>query len=249
MTPFQRRTLGFTLIELMVSMAIGSMLLLAAALLLASSGDGYERVGGGVSAEREARALINRLASDLSTAIFHKDGVTERSPATWAADQIGFLCLQSAPAQSDAGRIGDLCAVHYYLKDLTIGGRTVRCLMRGLRESSETFKALGNGSVPQLFAPRDTLDEPVAFGVVSFEARSKSRDASGKWIDWIHNDETGPEALEVRLVLVRRSLAARLTTSGDWDGEGLLGSPSEAERNKELEIYGAMIRFGNHEKS
>lgn len=248
MSPHKRQPGGFTLIELMVSMAVGSILLLAAASLLGSSGDNYERIGSGVAAEREARALITRLTSDLSAATFHKDAVFEKSAASWPADRIGFLSLQPADAQSDAGRIGDLCAVNYYLKDLSINGDSIRCLMRGFRESKDTFEALGNDSIPSLFTPMDPVDEPVAFGVVSFEARPKSRDASGKWIDWIPNDISAPEALETRLVVARRGLAARLKTTADWDGSVLLGPPAEPDRNKDLEVYSTMIRFGNHDK-
>lgn len=251
MRGFPEKSRGFTLVELLSSMVIGTIILLAAASLLGSSGEGYERVGGSVASEREARALITQLTSDLATARFHKDGVIETSSQSWPADRLGFLSLQPAQAQSDDGHIGDLCAVHYYLEDLTIGGKSVRCLMRGFRESAQTFGALGNATVPSLFDKQTTIDEPVAFGVVSFEARPKSRDPQGKWIDWIVNDTTGPEALEVRLVIARRELAGRLKTAADWDGGGSggsqLGSPAEAARNSDLEVYGALIRFGNHE--
>lgn len=235
--------------ELMVSMAIGTIILFVAVSLLERSGDGYERVGGSVASEREARALITQLTADLSTAIFHKDGVIEKSSRPWSADRLGFLSLQPADAQSDGGRIGDLCAVNYYIKDLTIGGRTVRCLMRGFRESSDAFKSLEAGSIPSLFIERSNIDGPVVFGVVSFEARPKERDSKGKWIDWVKNDKTGPQALDVKLVIARRALAGKLKQSGDWDGSGnagkLLGDPAGADRNKDLEVYGGMLRFGN----
>ena len=248
-----RKSRGFSLIELMCTMVIGSIILLAAASLLGTSGDGYERVGGGVASEREARALITQLTSDLSTAAFHKDLIIEKSSESWSADRLGFLSLQPDQAQSVAGRTGDLCAVGYYIKDLSISGKTVRCLMRGFRESSDTFKALESGSVATLFAEQANLDEPVAFGVVSFEARPKSRNAEGKWIDWVKNDKTGPEALDVRLVIARRDLAGKLKLPGDWNGTGtagkLLGKPSEVERNKNLEVYGTLIRFGNNENA
>ncbi len=251
MKSIPRHQRGFSLVELMFSMAIGSVILILAAAMLGSSGDGYERIGGSVASEREARALITQLAADLSTARFHKDGVIEKSTAAWPVDKLGFLSLQPAQAQTDVGRIGDLCAVNYHISDLTIGGKTVRCLMRGFRESSDTFKALREDQIKPLFGARVDLDEPVAFGVVSFEARPRSRDASGKWIDWVNNDKTGPEALDVELVLARRDFAAaKLKLPADWDGAGsagsLLGDPSKPERSKNLEIYGTTLRFGNH---
>lgn len=245
-----RQHRGFSLIELMFSMAIGSVILILAATMLGTSGDGYERIGGNVASEREARALLTQLAADLSTASFHKDSVMDKSSAAWPVDKLGILSLQPAQAQSEAGRIGDLCAVTYYISDLTIGGKTVRCLMRGFRESKDTFKALNDDKVAPLFDPQTNLDEPVAFGVVSFEARPRSRDAAGKWIDWVKNDKTGPEALDIKLVLARRDLAGRLKLPADWDGAGtgtsLLGDPSKPDRNKNLESYGTTLRFGNH---
>ena len=242
---------GFTLIELLSSMVIGAMILLAAAALLGTSGDGYERVGGGVATEREARAVISQLGFDLATARFHPDAVIENPGGDWPAARLGFLSLQPAQAQSRAGRIGDLCAVHYYIKDLTVGGKTVRCLMRGFRESVDTFEALGNDNIAPLFQANETLDEPIAFGVVAFEARPLTRDNNGAWSAWVRNDEKGPDALEVRLVVARRELAGRLATAADWDGAGTtgrqLGSYADAGRNRYLESYDAMIRFGNDE--
>ncbi len=239
---------GFTLIELLASVVVGSIVLLAAAALLGTSGEGYERVGGGVATEREARALISQLTSDLATASFHKDGPIENTGTAWPAARLGFPSLQPAAAQSRNGRIGDLCAIHYYIKDLEIGGKTVRCLMRGFRESMDTFAALGNDDISSLFQPDDTLDEPVAFNVAAFEVRPIARDANGQWREWTRNDTQGPEAIDVKIAIVRRELAGRLRTSADWDGGNpQLGTPAEAARNRYLETYRAMIRFGNDE--
>ncbi|OYV03638.1 MAG: hypothetical protein CFE26_21105, partial [Verrucomicrobiales bacterium VVV1] len=241
---------GFTLIELLVSMAIGTAVLLMAVSVLGRTGDGYDRIGGGVSAEREARAVLSQVSSDLTTARFNKDQVFEKGASGWIKDRIGFLALQPADAQSTEGRIGDLCAVHYYVKDLETEGRIVRCLMRGFRESAETFDAVKGGSIAPLFVPRDR-DEPIAFGVVSFEARPRTRDETGNWQDWNVGQSTYPQAIELKLILARRDLSGKLSTAADWDGLGttgkLLGTPEEASRNRSLETFGSLIRFGNDE--
>ncbi len=258
MSSVRRDRPGFSLIELMFSMAIGSIILILAATMLGTSGDGYERVGGTVATEREARALITQLSADLSTAQFHKDMVIDNSSGSWPVDKLGFLSLQPDLAQSDAGRIGDLCAVTYYIKDLTIGGKSLRCLMRGFRESKETFDAIKKDTVAPLFAekkgdnPKDVPDEPVAFGVVSFSALPKSLDKSGKWIDWAKNDTVPPDAFDVKLVVARRNIQGRLKDPSDWDGSGgpndPLGKSNQVDRNKNLEVYSTIIRFGNHAK-
>jgi hypothetical protein len=232
-------------------MVVGSLILLAAASFLASTGDGYERVGGNLGAEREARAALGQLTSDLSTARFHKNSMFQSSTAAWAGDEVGFLTLQPAEAQSDERRIGDLCAVHYYLADLPIGGKSVRCLMRGFRESADVFKAIENNNLSALFSADPDRDEPIAFGVVSFAARPKSWDNTARqWRDWTPDPaapEIGPQALDIRLILARRQLAGRLKTAGDWNNHPQLGNAAEADRNPNLEIHGSLLRFGIHE--
>lgn len=241
---------GFTLVELMVSMAIGSMILLAAATLLGGSGESYQRVGGSVAAEREARAIITQLGTDLTSAQFHKDAAIVIDFSAWPKDQFGFLSLQPSQAQSNKEHLGDLCAIYYYLDDIPIGGKQVRCLMRGFRESRATFEALGADKIADLSTPQPGIDEPVAFNVVSFQARPMVRGAGGVWTSWDPTAAPPPDAVDVRLVIARRDLAGRLKTTADWDNVGSggrLGKSADADRNPDLEVYGAMLRYGNNE--
>ncbi|MEI6655364.1 MAG: prepilin-type N-terminal cleavage/methylation domain-containing protein [Verrucomicrobiota bacterium] len=239
---------GFTLLELLLSMALGMMVLILAITLLGRSVDHYEGIGGGVSAEREARTVLAQLTADLNSAHFHKDGVFEQSTADWPLDRLGFLSLQARDAQSAAGQLGDLCAIHYATKDLLINGKTVRCLMRGFRDSHATFTALHDGHPATLFTPT-VRDEPLAFGILSFEARPLSRDSSGHWQAWEKSTAHAPEAVAVRLVIARRDLVSKLATAEAWNGNGatsgLLGSASQAATNPRLEVYAALIRFGH----
>jgi prepilin-type N-terminal cleavage/methylation domain-containing protein len=239
---------GFTLIEMLVAMTLGTMVLLLALTLLGRTRDDCARLGGGVSAEREARAGLAQLTADLHSARFHQDGVFEPGSATWPRARLGFLSLQAPDAQAPAGRIGDLCAIHYYLKDLTIGGQTVRCLMRGFRESHATFSALRQDLTHTLFTAT-ARDEPIAFGILAFEASPQARNASGQWQDWAPSTRLAPAALAVRLVVARRELVAKLTDSAAWDGAGnaanLLGKVSQAATNRHLVVCATLIRFGH----
>ena len=232
---------GFTLVEVMLAMTIGMVVILLAISMLGRGQEDYERIGGGVGAEREARAVLTQLTADLQAARFHPDLVFEKSTAAWPADRLGFFSLQAAEAQSTAGQLGDLCAIHYYLKDLVIEGKAVRCLMRGFRDSNDTFAALNKDEVPTLFTPAER-DEPVAFGVVAFSARPKTRAAEGVWQDWVKSPTVPPDALELSLTVARRELAGRLTTTAAWDGGGK-GAKAITKRN--LEVYSTLIRFGN----
>jgi type II secretory pathway pseudopilin PulG len=247
MTPSRPSPRGFALIEVMLAMAIGMVVIGLAVTLLSRSGSDYERIGGGVAAEREARAVLSQLSADLQSAHFHPDQIMEKTAAAWPRDRLGLLTLQAPAAQAPASQIGDLCAVHYYLKDLLIGGRTTRCLMRGFRDSKDTFAALAKSEVSTLFTPTDR-DEPVAFCVLGFHARPQTRAADGTWQDWVKSttlppDEPDPPAtLDLRLTIVRRELAGRLTTPAAWDGGG---TGPQAITKANLEVYSTRIRFGN----
>ncbi len=237
---------GFTLIELMVSMALGAVVLLLAVGALRAVGDGYGRSTDGVAAEREARAVLTQAAEDLSKGVGGREMVFERNGEGWRRDRLGFFCLQPADAQSDAERVGDLCAVVYYVEDIEIGGDTVRCLMRGFRGSGETFEALRNDNETSLFA-REDADEPVAFGVVSFEVNPVLREDDG-WTEWRAEEDpewTGPDAVGLRVVVARRELIAKLRDSGGWNGSPLLGEPEEADRSDQLEIYEILQSFAH----
>lgn len=236
---------GFTLVEMMVTMAIGSIILFVAATILSRAGDGYDRGSGNVAAEREARAVLTQLAGDLAKAEWHKDTILEDEGSGWKQAKLGFLSLQADDAQSEKKWNGDLCAIHYYIKDVDVAGTTVRCLMRGFRDSGEVFPALrGSGSFDSLFQEEDT-DEPVAFGVVSFSAEPLKRDGTGRWEDWDGDTSAAPDALRIKLTVARRELLGKLTSSPDWSSHPLLGNPEEASHNRNLETYEAIQRFGN----
>jgi prepilin-type N-terminal cleavage/methylation domain-containing protein len=239
---------GFTLLELLVTMSIGAVLLLVAATMLGRAGDSYSQGSGSVAAEREARAVLTQMGDDFAKAVWHQDTIFEAGGEGWKRARTGFLSLQPEDAQSDDGRSGDLCAVHYYVKDIQVGPSTVRCLMRGFRESGEVFPALRAGSLTPMFAEEDT-DEPVAFGVLAFEATPLTRElGTGNLIDWTQTGNpvtTGPDFLRLRLVVARRELLGKLATSSDWDSSPLRGDPLKASENRNLEVYEVLQRFGN----
>ena len=192
--------------------------------------------------------MLTQMGDDFAKAVWHQDTIFEAGGEGWKRARTGFLSLQPEDAQSDDGRSGDLCAVHYYVKDIQVGPSTVRCLMRGFRESGEVFPALKAGSLTPMFAEEDT-DEPVAFGVLAFEATPLTRElGTGNLIDWTQTGNpvtTGPDFLRLRLVVARRELLGKLATASDWDASPLRGDPLKASENRNLEVYEVLQRFGN----
>ncbi len=239
---------AFTLIEVLLAMSVGLLVLILALSMLGRTRDESARLDESVAADRDARAVINQLNADLQSASFHPASVFEQSHAPWPGDRLGIFSLQPPDAQAPTDRIGDLCAIHYYLKDQLISGKTVRCLMRGVRPSSETFRALHLKQAPSLFTCSNR-DEALAFGIISFEARPQIRNPAGQWQAWEPLMTQAPAALAFRLVIARRELAAKLINTAAWNGDGkargLLGMPSMALSNRHLEVYTAIIRYGH----
>lgn len=244
MTSSARHQRGFSLVEMLVTMTIGSILLFIAANMLGRAGDSYDRGSGSVAAEREARAVLTQIAGDLAKAEWHKDTKIEAKGEGWKQGKLCFFSLQPDDAQSTDGRSGDLCVANYYLKDIKVGGAMVRCLMRGFRESATVFPALRDGNLDTLFE-EDPTDEPVAFGVLSFEVEPLVRSGTGKWETWIQGAQTGPGAVRLRLIVARRELLGKLTTVQDWNSSPLRGNPEDAANSPNLEVYEAIQRFGN----
>ena len=242
-----KRAQGFTLVEILASTAIGAVVLLLAVASLNRTGNEYGRSTDGVAAEREARAILTQVAEDMSKASAYSLEIEESNDG-WRQDKLGFTCLQPADAQAKDEAIGDLCLVYYYVKDLEIGRETVRCLMRGFRSSDEVFRAVKDDSVEDLYEER-TVDEPVAFGVIAFEAEGLLRQKGGSWKVWKKNSDDPfaemPDVVRMKLVVARRELVAKLRTSEDWNSSPLIGDPQKAERSKLLEIYEITHPFGN----
>lgn len=236
---------GFTLMEVLVTMAIGSVLLFIAATLLGGAGDTYNRGSGSVSAEREARALLTQMSEDFAKAEWHPETIFTTEGEGWKKSRAGFLSLQPSDAQSEEGRIGDLCALQYYVKDIKVGDATVRCLMRGFRESAVVFPELRSGEFKSLFG-EEVTDEPVAFGVLSFEITPLEKDpTTGRLSTWSKDPNQPVDMIRIRLVIARRELLGKLTTTRDWDSSEFRGDPKEAIHNRDLEVYEVIQRFGN----
>lgn len=229
-------------------MGIGMVVLLLAVSSLDSAGKGYGRNTDGITSEREARASLTQIGEDLSRAVWHRDTLVKHEGEDRALDQLGFLMLQPDDAQSDDERIGDLCATVYYVADLDTGGRMVRCLMRGFRNSQATFEAVKEGNVASLFGKTDA-DEPVAFGVLSFGVTPLRRMESGEWHDMeegeMSSGTTQPEAFRLKLLLARRELAAKLMRSEDWEQSRLIPDSEHVEESNQVEFYEVIQNFAH----
>lgn len=231
---------AFSLLELVLAMTAAMMVLLIAATALGDAGEKCGRVKAGVGARREFRLGLVEWNADLASAVSGMPAHTYARQGPEAGDRFGFFLLRPFSKQSETGGLGDLCAVIYYLKDFESGGQTVRCLVRGLRESAEVYAAMKQDDEESLFKPRDT-DEPMMFGVVTFEARAKMR-KTGEWKDWDAKEAKKPQAVEWRIEVARRDLEQRLETPAQWDA---LTGERKARDEKQIEAQSGITVFGH----
>lgn len=233
---------GFTLLEVLVCMALAAMILLGCVSLCGDAAESYGRIEAGMGMDREARAVVRQLMEDLSSATDLRECMFEESAEAWPADRIGFHLLQAESGQPAGGFAGDLCAVRYELREVAHGGRTERCLVRSLHDSVRTFGALAEGRGDDLWRMDDADAEPLAFGVLAFELTRMCRDGEGRWRRWSEEDSAGPQALECRLVIANRQLAARLAAAGN--GARTLGDYEVAGSHPDMNVYCSILAVG-----
>lgn len=231
---------AFSLLELLLAMTAGMMVLFIAATVLGDAGEKCGRVKAGVGVRRELRLGLEEWNADFASAVSGMPVHSYLRQDHEAGDRFGFFLLRPPSKQSEGGGLGDLCAVIYFLKDFEWHGQVTRCLTRGLRESAEVYAAVRQDEVEALFEPRET-DEPVMFGVVTFEARPKIRKAGGLG-DWDAQKARKPQRIEWRIEMAGRDLEQRLETSEQWNA--LIGE-RKARDAKQIEVQYGITAFGH----
>lgn len=219
-------THGFTLVELLVAAALSAVLVAGAFAVMQVATTGYQRMTRREVLTGEAQLAIKALRDDFSRVVcreYLSVGVDHAEPG---GSSLGMLRLMPRSSQTEAQAIGDLCAVRYYVKDLSFGERTMRCLMRGVSESADTFDALKHGACGELWQP-GMADEAVAYGVLAFALRPLQRGDDGAWQTWSKEQEGAPEAVEIVLVLASPEWAMRLETREQWAAAANAASTKE----------------------
>ena len=235
--PDRRARAGFSLVELMVSVALAATLLVLAVAALGWLGDGYGRSAGGAKAGREARAALDQWSRDVSHGVTEERWWWDPGSQLWRRDEMGMLVLAPEDAQEESEWVGDVVAVSYRVSDVMLGARVVRCLVRGQRDSAGVFAGMRDGGDFGDLFESGPADEVVAFGVVGFQVEPMVWEAAGLRAAATVEERERPDALRMELIVVRPELAEAFATAEDWDGAARLGAPHEAEASKHLEVY------------
>jgi len=210
--PFAKR--GFTLIELLAAVAVSGLLILACGVIMKSGADDRQTVTCELAWERELSRVVESLSGDLAAAQKHRWHEGRGGDSGVAA----WLTLMPLSGQRGEQAIGDLCAVSYGLRDVSVAGtqRVVRRLMRQQSDSETVHRALRENDEASLWR-LGRAAEPLADGVLVFELWPLLADGPASWQPWHPELQVMPDAVEMRLVLASRALQQRLHSAEDWN--------------------------------
>lgn len=140
---------GFTLLELLVSMAVMSIVLAVMFVALSTSMSLWRNTDSKIASDREARAVEFLLARDLANIVIPaQTNFWPRVSVAGNSTYLRFLALVPGTAQStSAADMGDVCYVEYAVVPSTNGpGREVRRL---LWPSAQTYvSVIQAGALP-----------------------------------------------------------------------------------------------------
>lgn len=215
---------AFSLIELLVAMAVLSLLVVLLMGMVDSATTLWRENENRVDAYREARAALNIIASDLRA--LHPTG----NPAHFAAnlpglpeDNVVFLAALPASAQ-EAGNKSDLCVVGFYVEDgpktpVFPTGEQTRNLYRVGLDSNPTFQLLTTGGGTGVFDIGELLaaEEILASNIASIRITPYQITETGALASFTQSPTNSvPHLIEVELVAVSSEFATRFPNPAQW---------------------------------
>lgn len=230
---------AFTMIELLVSMAITSILMLALFSLVGQSTAGYTRSQRAVNTLSQARAFIQFFGREISTRLpgtplIHETGSGGGVPDS---EKIAFIRAISAD-EEDASDPGDLNTSHYYVAYSADGANAESPkLFRGVLGAEDTQSLIAAAGTPS-FPPADPdSDEPIVPNVLGFMAKPKYY-AGDPAIpeDWTASSPSPPSLIELTIRFIDDSSAQRFRTRAEWD------RLATAPRENELQLIRTFTR-------
>lgn len=217
--------------ELLVTMAISSIVTLTLFSMVGQSSESYQQAQRGVNAIGQARAFIQFFERELSSRLPGTPLLYEKAggDGSAASDRIAFFRAISIDEQ-DAANPGDINTSDYYLAySVDHGAAESPKLFRGLLKPAESQALLESGALPG-FPPANPLAaEPMVPNVLSFTAQPKFFQGNpARPIDWTSGSPSPPTLIELTIRFIDDSAAARFRTRADW--ERLATAPRREEQ-------------------
>ncbi len=229
---------GFSVIELLVAMAITSVIMIALFSLVGTTTDSYTRTQRAVNTVSQARAFVRFFENELSTRLpstyFIRDSA-DSSGGPETSDKIAFVRTlsedeQDVLAETTPPDPGDLGTAVYYVGYLDApGDALVPALFRKQLGPRETQEAVITPGTSASFPTTDPAnDEPIVLNLLGFHARPQFVNSAGALEDWSGTSSAAPSVLELTIRFIDDSSARRFKTKADWDR--LATAPRDQEK-------------------
>ena len=227
------RRRGFTLLELLVAMAVLSMLVVTLFGMVDAATKLWQDNENRVDAYREARAALNTITDDLkgmfsaSNQLYISTNFVGSTPGNAQGDRLFFLSSLAASAQPNGTGRSDICAVGYFRRftkqNLGLSGVSAQDptkegyhLYRALAGSGATFTNLSQNLSPFTDLATGVGPEILARNVCDLQFVYFQTNAAGKLEKWNPAaSKPFPDMIEVRLSSISDETAKRL--GGDRD--------------------------------
>ena len=227
---------AFTILELLVAMAVFSLLIVMLMGMVDSASKLWRENENRVDSYREARAAMSIISHDLRNALagtnlnyirINNDAygfLTNAETDTNSAAAIFFLSAQSATSQDPAANKSDVCQVGYFLaydKTSALAGVNTNVpktmnLYRYFLSSDETFAKLTNGTYPVFGSSIGALDDDVEL---------LARNITRFHIDALDTNGTSyvsttnaplPPVIQIEMTAINTETAKKLDSKSDW---------------------------------
>jgi prepilin-type N-terminal cleavage/methylation domain-containing protein len=218
-----RAVTAFTLIEMLVSLAVFAMIAAALLALVEEATNLWRDSEGRVDACREARAALGVMARDLRNAVatsnseFIKFNLQSGAAGTNHGSNVFFLA-SLPPSAQEAGSRSDVCQVGYFLAFDRTSASTNRALnlYRHFRSSNRTFSNLVAATLFADIAADTTGEELLARNVVGMRITPVGA-KGGHWVPFDPSSGAElPAMVEITLSVVDQDTAKRLKGLAEW---------------------------------
>jgi len=227
----KRHGASFTLVEMMVGIAVFSLLMLLLLAIMGAATKLWQQESAKEEGFREARSALNALSRDMRAALISTNTAWFYSNGT---NQLAFLTTLPDIAQGTTVNNGDICAVGYSLEwgtNDSSGYQTNMSLYRYVSFSGPTYTNIINGSslvttvfntnsaTPPYVDGTNTVRELIARDVSQVSFVSYTNDVNG--VPWACSDSTKPvtvlpNMVNVVVTTLNDKVAVQLTTQAQW---------------------------------
>ena len=234
---YQATRTGFTLLELLVTMAISSVILLTLAALVTQSTDGYVLSQRSVNHLSQARAFFQLVQSEISNRLPETPLILRSSlnSEPEVIDQIAFVRTLTNDEQA-LDSPGDLATSCYYMAFVEDSDQRINPkLFRKTLNPTETqifIEGVDEAKFPEV---DPSIDEIVIDSVLSFKVIPMYfNQVTGSDEIWDKAIANSPSYIELNIRTVDESLSVRLTDQSLWKRIAI--SPKAAERQYIWEV-------------